>query len=107
MSPCVERAGGAEGGQAVGARRGREGALGGGGGWPWSALTIRSPNCSVVVSRPRVSIGSSSGCVRVDGCWPSIPAGASRFWLRMALATSSTVIFSDASFYGSSQTRML
>ena len=78
-----------------------------GGGWPGSALTMMSPNCSVVVSRPRASIGSSNGCVRVDGCWPSIPAGASRFWLRMASATSRTVMFSDASFCGSSQARML
>ena len=63
--PVSRRAGGAGGGQAVGARRGRERprwAMGGG--WPWSALTMMSPNCSGSVSRPRVSIGSWNGCVR-------------------------------------------
>ncbi len=34
------------------------GALLAGGGWPGSALTMRSPNCSGVVSRPSVSMGS-------------------------------------------------
>ena len=70
------------------------GALAGGGGWAGVALTMRSPNCSSVVSRPRVSIGRSNGCTRRDGCCPRVPAGASRFCWRMALATSPAVMFS-------------
>ena len=38
---------------------------------------------------------------------PTWPAGASRLWLRTALATSLAVMLSDASFCGSSQARML
>src|SRR5262245_44121054 len=63
------------------------GALVGGGGWPGAALTMRSPNCSGVVSRPRVSMGRSNAWNGRDGCWPRTPAGASRFWLRTAVAT--------------------
>src|SRR5262245_33696260 len=37
-------------------------------GCAWVALTMRSPNCSVVVSRPSVLMGSSNGCDRRDGC---------------------------------------
>src|SRR5262249_3126895 len=83
------------------------GALAGGGGWPGAALTMSSPNWSGGVSRPRVSMGSSNGCVRREGCCPRAPAGASRFCWRMALATSVAVVLSAASFCGSSQTRML
>ncbi len=73
----------------------------------WPTLTMISPNCSGSVSRPRVSMGSWKGWLRDVGGWPIRPAGASRFWLRIALATSLAVMFSDASFCGSSQARML
>ena len=52
-------------------------------------------------------MGSANASVAGAGCWPSTPAGASRFWVRMALATSLAVMFSDASFCGSSQARIL
>ena len=68
---------------------------------------MMSPNCSGVVSRPSVSIGSCKDCVREAGGCPTWPAGASRFWLRTALATSLAVMLSDANFCGSSQARML
>src|SRR5262249_20670495 len=70
-------------------------------------LTTMSPNCSGVGSRPSVSIGSCRDCPLPMGGWPIRPAGASTFWVRMALATSTAVRFRDASFCGSSQTRML
>src|SRR5207245_1189218 len=73
----------------------------------WAALTMISPNCSGSVSRPNVSMGSWKGWPRDAGGVPICPAGASRFWLRMALATSLAVMFKDASFCGSSQARML
>ena len=66
-----------QGGQAGGRRvESVTGALVGEGGWPWPTLTMMSPNCSVVVSRPRVSIGSSNGCVRVDGRLAELPGRA-------------------------------
>ena len=73
----------------------------------WTALTMISPNCSGSVSRPSVSMGSWKGWPRDAGGLPICPAGASRFWLRMALATSLAVMPSDANFCGSSQARML
>jgi hypothetical protein len=44
------------------------GALLGKGGRRRSALTMRSPNCSTVVSRPRVLMGSANACVGRAGC---------------------------------------
>jgi hypothetical protein len=73
----------------------------------WPTLTTMSPNCSGSVSRPRVSIGSWKDWPPDAGGWPIRPAGASRFWLRMALATSLAVMFKEANFCGSSQARML
>src|SRR5580658_3603525 len=52
------------------------GALVGEDGWLTTALTMSSPNCSVVVSRPSVSMGSSKACVRGAGCCPRTPAAA-------------------------------
>jgi hypothetical protein len=72
-----------------------------------TALTMMSLNCSVVVSRPSVSMGSWKACVRDAGCCPSAPGAASTFWLWRALATSVAVMPSDASFCGSSQARTL
>ena len=71
------------------------------------ALTTIVPNCSGSVSRPSVSIGNWNGWPREAGGWPICPAGASRFSLRIALATSMAVMLRDASFCGSSQARML
>ena len=72
-----------------------------------TALTIISPNCSVVVSRPSVLTGNSKDWVRGAGCCPRTPGAASRFWFWRAVATSVAVMPSDASFCGSSQARML
>src|SRR5262249_46293797 len=74
---------------------------------PWSTLTMMSPNCSGRLSRPSVWIGSWNDCPFGAGGWPTWPAGASRFWLRMALATSMVVMPREASCCGSSQARML
>src|SRR5262245_35583751 len=75
------------------------------GGWP--TLTTRSPNWSVVVSRPSVSSVSANDCPCRTGGRPSPPTGASTFWLRTASATSVVVIPRAAIFCGSSQARML
>jgi hypothetical protein len=65
------------------------------------------PNCSVSESRPSVSSGYWNACpLPIGGC-PTRPAGASTFCVRIAFATSMAVMFRDASFCGSSQTRML
>ena len=71
------------------------------------ALTMISPNCSGVLSRPKVLMGSSKAWLAELGGAPIQPAGASRFWLRMALATSTAVMLQAAIFCGSSQQRML
>ena len=60
-----------------------------------------------VVSRPSVSMRQLEGLVRARRRLADLPGGASRFWRWMALATSMAVMFSDASFCGSSQARML
>ena len=86
---------------------GEELTLVGGGCRPGVDLMMMSPNCSGSVRRPSVSIGSCSDCLREAGGCPTWPAGASRFWLWMALATSLAVMLSDASCCGSSQARML
>ena len=63
-----------------------------------AALTTMSPNCSGLLSRPRVSIGRSNACRASDGGWPIRPAGASRFWFRTALATSMAVMLQRRHF---------
>ena len=70
-------------------------------------LTMMSPNCSGVLSRPKVSMGSSKAWPASVGGAPIQPAGASRFWLRIALATSTAVMLQAAILCGSSQQRML
>src|SRR5260221_7409395 len=80
-------------------------AAGGGRGWP--TLTTMSPNSAGVPSRPIVLIGSWSDWGTNVGGAPSWPTGASRFWLRIAAATSSAVILRAAISCGSSQARML
>jgi hypothetical protein len=58
------------------------GALFRGDGCPSPALTMRSPNSSVVVRRPSALMGNSNACVRVAAPkvgWPSTPKGVSRF----------------------------
>ncbi len=76
-------------------------------GRPAPTLTMMSPNCSGSLSRPSVSIGIWVSCPSRAGGSPIWPAGASRFWLRMALATSMAVMPREASFCGSSQARTL
>ena len=69
-------------------------------------LTMMSPNCSGVLSRPRISIGNWLVCRTEAGGCPVCPAAAWMLWSRMALATSMAVMPRDASFRGSSQMRM-
>src|SRR3984893_15365175 len=69
-------------------------------------LMTMSPNCSGVLSRPRMSIGNWLVCrTEVGGC-PVCPGAAWMLWLRTALATSWAVMPRDASFRGSTQIRM-
>ena len=68
---------------------------------------MMSPNCSGSVNRPSVSIGNCEDCPRGAGGCPIRPAGATRFCWLIAWATSMAVMFRDASFWGSSQARML
>jgi hypothetical protein len=68
--PLVEPAAPITGGAAAVARTGR--AVG-------MALTMMSPNCSGVLSRPKVSIGIVKSWPFGAGIWPTMPAGASAF----------------------------
>ena len=69
-------------------------------------LTMMSPNCSGVLSRPRISIGNWLICFTDAGGCPVCPGAAWMLWLRTALDTSMAVMPRDASFRGSSQMRM-
>ncbi len=73
----------------------------------WPTLTMMSPNCSGSLRRPSASTGTSQGWPAGAGGAPSCPAGTSRFWLRMAAATSPALMPRAAIFCGSSQARML
>ncbi len=76
-------------------------------GWLGATLTMRSSNCFGSFSRPSVVIGNCSNWPRGMGGCPTIPAAAGSFWSWIAPATSIAVMLRDASFCGSSQTRML
>src|SRR5262249_14968330 len=77
------------------------------GGRGWLTFTTMSPNSSGVRRRPTVLIGSVNDCPGRTGGAPTVPTAASRFWLRIAAATSSAVMFFAASACGFSHARTL
>ena len=68
---------------------------------------MMSPNCAGVCSRPRVVSVTSVTCPGRVGCWPMRPQATCWFCSRTAATTSPAPRLREASFSGSSQSRML
>ena len=62
------------------------------------ALTMILANCSGLLSRPSVSIGNWKAGRAAPAAGRFGRPGASRFWLRIALATSMAVMLRDSQF---------